>query len=51
MKFWKNPVVRGLFIGWLIFGALFATWLITQDGGTPMPGPLQPGQERPIYNG
>lgn len=46
-RFWARPVVKGLFIGWLIFGALFAGWLVTRQGpsGYPSEGyyPGDPG--------
>jgi hypothetical protein len=34
----------------LILGGMAAYMLLSRNG-TPMPGPLQPGQERPTYYG
>ena len=47
MKFTPS---KGLFIWWLLVTAFFGAMLAT--GGETinyMPGPLQPGQERPTY--
>jgi hypothetical protein len=37
-------------IGALILGGI-AAYMLLHSSGVPMPGPLQPGQERPIYYG